>query len=755
MKIIELNIVEFGAFKDKKICFEDGVNIVRGDNEAGKSTIVLFIKFMLYGLGRKNAKGAERERALSLDGERAAGTMTLEKGGVKYFLERSAASGGRKGESVRLTDLSTGETFREEIAELLVGVPQEVFESSVLINQMKAAQIKGEQMGTAIDNMLSSADESVDVSTILKNIDEVRKEYKLNRGEGGRLYETEKKLSELLARRKELTEKYLEAQALSARLERTKKSIEITEEAYARSKQLLDDVQGAGVILRFEELAKKREELRELSYNLAQLEYRNSTQNFLPDREHTAALHTALKNFEYKAEQLEQRKREERELPTVSDEVHRLARLGKSIEGGLGEATVARVKAITEKKNSLLGGGIACVICAILSATVGAALLGAMSVYICATVFGVAGALAVAAICLLALSVKQKKKRDAECIPYGLPFDKLEVGFSECIAALEHCRQIEKQSEICRARLDSAIADKSAAENALCKLLKKTVVPSEETEANVALCRAELERLGRFCAEREKNQATLCALEAYIKRLADELSVYDEAELRRAVRTDPHTLTPKAIENARTHERYDRERLERLRIQKENQAITLAGMKIESETPATLADKIGLCEQRLRADREYFDALMLAKEHIERASIQISRSVTPEISKRAGELMAEVSGGAHEFLQTTKTFDVSVENKGFLISSELLSGGAKDAMYICLRIALAEKMFDGESVPLILDEALCQLDDTRAARLLSLLCGLSEHTQCIIFTCHTREAVLCERTDTPFKLHLL
>ena len=56
MIIKELNIIEFGCLKDKKISLCDTLNIISGENESGKSTVMLFIKFMFYGLPRRSAK---------------------------------------------------------------------------------------------------------------------------------------------------------------------------------------------------------------------------------------------------------------------------------------------------------------------------------------------------------------------------------------------------------------------------------------------------------------------------------------------------------------------------------------------------------------------------------------------------------------------------------------------------------------------------------------------------------------------------
>ena len=56
MKINSININGFGKFKDKSINLSDGVNVVYGNNEAGKSTTHTFIKSMLFGMKKKKSK---------------------------------------------------------------------------------------------------------------------------------------------------------------------------------------------------------------------------------------------------------------------------------------------------------------------------------------------------------------------------------------------------------------------------------------------------------------------------------------------------------------------------------------------------------------------------------------------------------------------------------------------------------------------------------------------------------------------------
>ena len=57
MRIDNIKINGFGKIQDKEIEFKDGINIIYGENETGKSTVLKFISSMLYGVSKtKNGK---------------------------------------------------------------------------------------------------------------------------------------------------------------------------------------------------------------------------------------------------------------------------------------------------------------------------------------------------------------------------------------------------------------------------------------------------------------------------------------------------------------------------------------------------------------------------------------------------------------------------------------------------------------------------------------------------------------------------
>ena len=61
MIIDTLNIVHFGRFHQKSLRLSPGINVVYGENEAGKSTLHQFIQAMLFGVERLRGKASKKD----------------------------------------------------------------------------------------------------------------------------------------------------------------------------------------------------------------------------------------------------------------------------------------------------------------------------------------------------------------------------------------------------------------------------------------------------------------------------------------------------------------------------------------------------------------------------------------------------------------------------------------------------------------------------------------------------------------------
>ena len=67
MKIKNIHIDNFGKFENFNINFKDDIQIIYGENEAGKSTLMDFIKLMFYrkeGYEKASAKDKEKREKL-------------------------------------------------------------------------------------------------------------------------------------------------------------------------------------------------------------------------------------------------------------------------------------------------------------------------------------------------------------------------------------------------------------------------------------------------------------------------------------------------------------------------------------------------------------------------------------------------------------------------------------------------------------------------------------------------------------------
>ena len=131
MIIRSLDIVHFGKLKNVRIQLKDGVNIITGENESGKTTIASFVRGMFYGLPRDSALYS---RYLPYDFEgNFGGRMVVADKEARYEIERSFPE-----ESLTVRNADTGEAFSDPeavLAGLLRGVTEEEYVSSGFLSQ--------------------------------------------------------------------------------------------------------------------------------------------------------------------------------------------------------------------------------------------------------------------------------------------------------------------------------------------------------------------------------------------------------------------------------------------------------------------------------------------------------------------------------------------------------------------------------------------------------------------------------------------
>jgi len=224
------------------------------------------------------------------------------------------------------------------------------------------------------------------------------------------------------------------------------------------------------------------------------------------------------------------------------------------------------------------------------------------------------------------------------------------------------------------------------------------------------------------------------------------LASYDEKSLRERISIDMSEVNDDLLVDVAKKRKFYGVRLDAAKQSARNLSDSVLRLEANFIDPLEIADKISELEATQAEDREFFDALVLAMESIERAGEKLQGNITPEIGRRAGDMMSIVSGGRYAEVNTGRKLNPSLTEDGLPIAAELLSGGTRDAVYIILRISLMSQIFGTDTPPLLMDESLCQLDDKRTERILALLSELTKTgMQILLFTCHSRETEICNR----------
>lgn len=182
MVITELYIKNFGMLSEKHIRFTDGVQVIYGENESGKSTLHGFIRAMFFGLERGRGKAALKDdftRYEPWDNPgNYAGVLWFLCGGKQFRLERNFDRYTKRTSLVCETDGEELSVEHGDLEMLLGGMTASLYDSTVSIGQLAAAP--GQELSRALENYAVSFCETggadIDVNGALKCLKERQRE---------------------------------------------------------------------------------------------------------------------------------------------------------------------------------------------------------------------------------------------------------------------------------------------------------------------------------------------------------------------------------------------------------------------------------------------------------------------------------------------------------------------------------------------------------------------------------------------------
>ena len=693
MKITKLHPAGFGRLPDKEYTFSEGINVIAGPNEAGKTTLRQFLTAMLFGWEKSRAKADPYKRYKPWSGTGAyGGVMELTADGKEYRVERDFTGEGpaltvRQYPSMR--EVPAPEGLLPAIGSRLTRAG---YENTVMVPQGSAAPEGdlAQLYANYIANMSRSKDRGIDVAEALETLSSRRKILEKHKTADS-VAELRKTVETLKAREAELDRLAEEQAALRAEKDALARQMEaLDSEKSAEEERAFAEwlhgyeayceavVKQESDIAALEERCRQREELLA---NLPDVDKIEETErrmdSLLREREREdAKRETALAEAKAREARIAGRKRHTAWFWIPALVLLAAAAVWLFLATRTTETPVWKI---------WLG---------IVGATIGAVVA--------------AGALAIRARCGKRLRAAAKAREAAE-------------------ASSE--RQRELAAEIAMMPTEDALhaeRDRAVGGKARAEALAERIAESEEALA-------ESERV--LTAERSKLLSELSAFEP-----ADDLTEGAVEKVR------GHILA-RSVQNKNRHAQLQAE-AERLteRIARLSQALedgdSVTADRLEAH------QRLGEAERTLAAEQTEIAALQLAEDTVRNLSATIHDSFGKDLNKAVSAYADAFTDGAYAKLSADENLTVRTGSGAKATESSLLSTGAAEQVSLALRLAVAEKMYAGEHLPLVFDDSFVYYDNVRLRSALARLAATGE--QILIFSCTDREETLLAEEGIPF-----
>ena len=154
--------------------------------------------------------------------------------------------------------------------------------------------------------------------------------------------------------------------------------------------------------------------------------------------------------------------------------------------------------------------------------------------------------------------------------------------------------------------------------------------------------------------------------------------------------------------------------------------------------PLVLSSSLSCMKEEYELICDEYDAINLAIDTLREADTEIQSRFSPELGRVAAGYMSAVTGGRYSDVLINRDFTAKARTKDDVVAhdAEYLSAGTLDIMYLAVRLAVCELALpEGETCPLIIDDALVNLDETRLEQAMALLREIAKERQIILFSC--------------------
>lgn len=730
--IIQRMRASFGKLNDRELVLRPGLNVISGDNEAGKSTWLAFLLAMLYGVDTKDRVKAgrlpDKVKFQPWNGKPMAGTLELLANGRSVTIERRSESSPMG--DFRAWDSDTG-TPREDLTgrtcgQTLLGVEAAVFARSAYLRQQRISVSADALLERRLSGLVTAGNEDYAYAEVDEKLK--KQQITLRHNRSGALPRAEQARADAAARLAEIERSRRQLEALQAELTELK----------AQREECREVLGGLDALDRQERMNRVSAAEAALAEAREDREGWESVCAELPDESLLQELEAELQQLQAELQRValeEGLSISELELPEP-DPI--FERMGPKEAHDKAAADATLVQEARDAKRPRRKTALPWYL--MILAGLGIGFAGSFTKLLPLVIAGVALALAGLGLWIWqrvdfnrrkdAYLELQKRSR-AILLQYGAknPRGVVIRGIAYINGLEERERELAQDSgEAAKRRELEALADRRS------ELLERLeqLMPGSGSDEKAALL---------FQEARQSRQSLAQA------RLLEQQRQEQLDELRFAV-GEPQEPLPDASRFADRDRETEQKRLEELERQIEetaSKADKLSGAVGQMGDPAEIEAQRDALDQMIQRMEERYAALRLARRALMEADENLRARFAPVLCQKTGELFSRLTGGKYDKIQLDRNLHVMVHPADSAVFRPLsyLSGGTVDQLYLALRLAICELLIP--DAPIILDDALVYFDDKRIALALETLRELSKTRQVLIFTCQSREKRILDR----------
>lgn len=696
MKIKNIKVNAYGNIENKDINLEEGINIIHGANESGKSTLLNYIISIFYGISRnKDGKVlSDYEKYKPWNSNEFSGKISYKlENGEKYEIFRDFNKKNPKIYNDKLEDISDRfETDKKDGSKFFIeqmGIDKQMYLSTVVSTQEEVRLDEKNQnmLIQKIANLAGTGEDNVSYKKALIKLQEkIRDEIGTNKTSQKPINIIEKEIVEINNKIVE-TEKYRNRKY---EIDAEKEQILSELKELEQQKQILQELQNS---MKSEEETKNRLEIRE----------KNRKDNIAKINELTNQKNT----INAESERVQSAKNHLQDI--IKGHKENIEKLNSEIE------KIANEKEETQEKEK------PSILFIVITVVLAIALICSIILIKNYIVSGILGVALIANIVFYVINKNKQKVNKAklrEKINQEKQYkrEKLENQKQQIIANVNTTeKELEKQEE----------EEKQV--NSELSMLKGQIILLEKNNEKIT---EEIEQDNKAIKE-ESNKNKQQIIEKYKdKNINDLLYIND-------------------------YQNY----ISKIEETINNNRIRIKGLEIEYNTIVPQLDEMVVLEEKREADKEKLAELRekesiinIAIENLMDAYEEMKTTITPKFTKNLSESIQKISSNKYNKVTINDENGMIIENnRGEYVEAIKLSTGTIDQLYLVLRLSMIDEL-SKENLPIILDESFAYSDNNRLKNMLQYLTSDLNNHQTIIFTCTDREQKMLEAMNIPYNV---